>query len=401
MNNRQLFLRHVAQTSDAPLALEITKAQGMYMWDAAGKRILDLIAGISVCNIGHCHPKVVKAIQDQAQQYMHLLVYGELVQSPQVAFAARLTEHLPAALDSVYFTNSGTEAVEGAMKLAKRYTGRTEIIAFKNSYHGSTQGSLSIMGQEEWRNAYRPLLPDIQHLDYNDFSSLEHITTRTACVIAETVQAEAGVRPPQQEWLHALRQKCTETGALLVLDEIQCGLGRNGALWGFERFGIVPDVLLLGKALGGGMPLGAFISSRDIMWSLTHNPVLGHITTFGGHPVSCAAGLAALNALLEEDIIPSVKEKEQLFHQYLQHPSIKAVRSQGLLMAIELADFPFNKKVIDECISQSLLTDWFLFAPECLRIAPPLIISKEEIKEACGVIIAALDKIAASEMRGQ
>ena len=401
MNNRQLFLRHVAQTSDAPLALEITKAQGMYMWDAAGKRIMDLIAGISVCNIGHCHPRVVQAIQDQAQQYMHLLVYGELVQSPQVAFAARLTEHLPAALDSVYFTNSGTEAVEGAMKLAKRYTGRTEIIAFKNSYHGSTQGSLSIMGQEEWRNAYRPLLPDIQHLDYNDFSSLEHITTRTACVIAETVQAEAGVRPPQQEWLHALRQKCTETGALLVLDEIQCGLGRNGALWGFERFGIVPDVLLLGKALGGGMPLGAFISSRDIMWSLTHNPVLGHITTFGGHPVSCAAGLAALNALLEENIIPPVKEKEQLFHQYLQHPSIKAVRSQGLLMAIELADFPFNKKVIDECISQGLLTDWFLFAPECLRIAPPLIITAEEIEEACGVIIAALDKIAALEMKGQ
>jgi len=393
MNNRQLFLRHVAQTSDAPLALEITKAQGMYMWDAAGKRIMDLIAGISVCNIGHCHPKVVKAIQDQAQQYMHLLVYGELVQSPQVAFATRLTEHLPAALDSVYFTNSGTEAVEGAMKLAKRYTGRTEIIAFKNSYHGSTQGSLSIMGQEEWRNAYRPLLPDIQHLDYNDFKSLEHITTRTACVIAETVQAEAGVRPPQREWLHALREKCTQTGTLLVLDEIQCGLGRNGALWGFERFGIVPDVLLLGKALGGGMPLGAFISSRDIMWSLTHNPVLGHITTFGGHPVSCAAGLAALNALLDEQVIPAVEEKEQLFHQYLQHPAIKAIRSQGLLMAIELENFPFNKKVIDECISQGLLTDWFLFAPECLRIAPPLIISKEEIKEACGIIVAALDKM--------
>lgn len=395
MNNRQLFLRHVAQTSDAPLALEITKAQGMYMWDAAGKRIMDLIAGISVCNIGHCHPKVVKAIQDQAQQYMHLLVYGELVQSPQVAFAARLTEHLPAALDSVYFTNSGTEAVEGAMKLAKRYTGRTEIIAFKNSYHGSTQGSLSIMGQEEWRNAYRPLLPDIQHLDYNDFKSLEHITTRTACVIAETVQAEAGVRPPQREWLHALREKCTQTGTLLVLDEIQCGLGRNGALWGFERFGIVPDVLLLGKALGGGMPLGAFISSRDIMWSLTHNPVLGHITTFGGHPVSCAAGLAALNALLDEQIISAVEEKEQLFHQYLQHPVIKAIRSQGLLMAIELENFPFNKKVIDECISQGLLTDWFLFAPECLRIAPPLIISKEEIKEACRIIVAALDKMSA------
>jgi acetylornithine/succinyldiaminopimelate/putrescine aminotransferase len=393
MNNRQLFLRHVAQTSDAPLALEITKAQGMYMWDAAGRRIMDLIAGISVCNIGHCHPQVVKAIQDQAQQYMHLLVYGELVQSPQVAFAAKLTEYLPPALNSVYFTNSGTEAVEGAMKLAKRHTGRTGIVAFKNSYHGSTQGSLSIIGQEEWRNAYRPLLPGIQHLDYNDFSALEQITTRTACVIAETVQAEAGVRPPQQAWLYALREKCTQTGTLLVLDEIQCGLGRNGTLWGFERFGVVPDILLLGKALGGGMPLGAFIAARDIMWSLTNNPVLGHITTFGGHPVSCAAGLAAFNVLQEAQLVPAVQEKEQLFHQYLQHPAIKAVRSQGLLMAVELENFSFNKKVIDECISQGVLTDWFLFAPECLRIAPPLIISGEEIKEACGVILHALDKI--------
>ncbi|HEU4553088.1 MAG TPA: aminotransferase class III-fold pyridoxal phosphate-dependent enzyme [Chitinophaga sp.] len=393
MNNRQLFLRHVAQTSDAPLALEITKAQGMYMWDAAGRRIMDLIAGISVCNIGHCHPQVVKAIQDQAQQYMHLLVYGELVQSPQVAFAAKLTEYLPPALNSVYFTNSGTEAVEGAMKLAKRHTGRTEIVAFKNSYHGSTQGSLSIIGQEEWRNAYRPLLPGIQHLDYNNFSALEQITARTACVIAETVQAEAGVRPPQQAWLHALREKCTQTGTLLVLDEIQCGLGRNGTLWGFERFGIVPDILLLGKALGGGMPLGAFIAARDIMWSLTNNPVLGHITTFGGHPVSCAAGLAAFNALQEAQLVPAVQAKEQLFHQYLQHPAIKAVRSQGLLMAVELENFPFNKKVIDECISQGVLTDWFLFAPECLRIAPPLIINEAEIKEACGTILHALDKM--------
>jgi acetylornithine/succinyldiaminopimelate/putrescine aminotransferase len=393
MNNRQLFLRHVAQTSDAPLALEITKAQGMYMWDADGKRILDLIAGISVCNVGHCHPQVVKAIQEQAQQYMHLLVYGELVQSPQVAFANLLTTHLPASLNSVYFTNSGTEAVEGAMKLSKRYTGRTGIIAFKNAYHGSTQGSLSIIGQEEWRNAYRPLLPDIQHLDYNAWESLEHITHRTACVIAESVQAEAGVHVPQREWLHALREKCTQTGALLVLDEIQCGLGRNGTLWAFEQFDIVPDILLLGKALGGGMPLGAFIAAREIMWSLTNNPVLGHITTFGGHPVSCAAGLAGMQALLQEQLVPAVKGKEQLFHQYLQHPAIKAVRSLGLMMAVELESFTVNKKVIDYCISKGVLTDWFLFAPECLRIAPPLIITEEQIKEACGIIVEALDKI--------
>jgi acetylornithine/succinyldiaminopimelate/putrescine aminotransferase len=391
MNNRQLFLRHVAQTSDAPLALEIVKAQGMYMWDADGKRILDLIAGISVCNVGHCHPQVVKAIQEQAQQYMHLLVYGELVQSPQVAYARLLTSHLPASLNSVYFTNSGAEAVEGAMKLAKRYTGRTEIIAFNNSYHGSTQGALSIIGQESMRNAYRPLLPDIQHLEYNTPASLDHITERTACVIAETVQGEAGVRVPQQEWLHALREKCTQTGALLVLDEIQCGLGRNGSLWAFEQFGIVPDILLLGKALGGGMPLGAFIANRDIMWSLTNNPVLGHITTFGGHPVNCAAGMAGMQALLEEDLISTVKEKEQLFRQYLQHPAIKSIRSLGLMMALELENFPINKAVIDHCIAKGLLTDWFLFAPECLRIAPPLIITPQQIKESCDIILEALD----------
>lgn len=397
MNNRQLFLRHVAQTSDAPLALEITKAQGMYMWDANGKRILDLIAGISVCNVGHCHPQVVKAIQEQAQQYMHLLVYGELVQSPQVAYAQLLTSHLPASLDSVYFTNSGAEAVEGAMKLSKRHTGRTEIIAFKNSYHGSTQGALSIMGQEEWRNAYRPLLPDIQHLDYNAWESLEHITHRSACVIAETVQGEAGVRVPQREWLHALREKCTQTGTLLVLDEIQCGLGRNGTLWAFEQFGIEPDILLLGKALGGGMPLGAFIANREVMWSLTNNPVLGHITTFGGHPVNCAAGMAGLQVLLQDNLVPAVKEKEQLFRQYLQHPAIRSIRSLGLMIAVELENFPVNKKVIDHCISKGLLTDWFLFAPECLRIAPPLIITPEQIKESCDLILEALDTVTSKE----
>lgn len=393
MNNRQLFLRHVAQTSDAPLALEIVKAQGMYMWEASGRRILDLIAGISVCNLGHCHPEVVKAIQEQSQQYMHLLVYGELVQSPQVAFAALLAEHLPPALNSVYFTNSGTEAVEGAMKLAKRHTGRTEVIAFKNAYHGSTQGSLSIIGDEHWRNAYRPLLPDIQHLAYNEWASLDAITDRTACVIAETVQAEAGVRVPQREWLHALKKKCEENGVLLILDEIQCGLGRNGSLWGFEQFGIVPDMLLLGKALGGGMPLGAFITAKEIMWSLTSNPVLGHITTFGGHPVSCAAGLAGMQVLLKEQLIATVKKKEQLFREYLQHPAIKEIRSLGLLMAVELESFVVNKKVIDHCISKGVLTDWFLFAPECLRIAPPLIITEKEIEEACGVIIEALNHL--------
>jgi acetylornithine/succinyldiaminopimelate/putrescine aminotransferase len=320
---------------------------------------------------------------------MHLLVYGEFVQSPQVAYAKFLADHLPSTLDCVYFTNSGSEATEGAMKLAKRHTGRTEIIAFKNSYHGSTQGSLSLIGDEYWRNAYRPLLPDVQHLQYNTFKAIEQITTRTACVIAETVQAEAGVKPPQREWLQALRKKCTETGTLLILDEILCGLGRNGTLWAFEQFGIVPDVLLLGKALGAGMPLGAFISSRDIMWSLTNNPVLGHITTFGGHPVSCAAGLAGMKALLEADLISNVNAKGALFVKHLHHPAIKAVRSLGLMLAVEFDNFAFNKKVIDYCIDKGVLTDWFLFAPECLRVVPPLIITEDEIVHSCNIIVEA------------
>lgn len=393
MNNRQLFLQHVAQTSDAPLALEIVKAQGMYMWDADGKKYLDLIAGISVCNVGHCHPAVVKAIQEQAQTYMHLLVYGEFVQSPQVTYAKYLADHLPASLNSVYFTNSGSEAVEGAMKLAKRHTGRTGIVAFRNSYHGSTQGSLSIMGDEYWRNAYRPLLPDVQHLHHNDMGVMKQITERTACVIAETVQAEAGVRAPSREWMQALRQRCTETGTLLILDEIQCGLGRNGTLWAFEQYGIVPDVLLLGKALGGGMPLGAFIADREVMWGLTHQPVLGHITTFGGHPVACAAGLAGMKALVEENLVAGVAAKEQLFLHLLQHKHIRAVLSKGLMLAVELDDFASNKKVIDYCIANGLVTDWFLFAPQCIRIVPPLIITEEEIREACRIILAGLDTL--------
>ncbi|SHM59183.1 aspartate aminotransferase family protein [Chitinophaga sp. CF418] len=393
MNNRQLFLRHVAQLSDAPLALEIVKASGMYMWDTEGKKIMDLIAGISVCNVGHSHPAVVAAIKEQAEQYMHLLVYGELIQSPQVAFATLLTQHLPASLNSVYFTNSGAEAVEGAMKLAKRYTGRTEIIAFEKSYHGSTQGAMSIMGDESWRNAYRPLLPDIQHLTYNTWEAVDQITERTACIILETVQAEAGVRVPQKEWLQAIREKCTATGTLMVLDEIQCGLGRNGTLWGFEQTGVIPDILLLGKALGGGMPMGAFIADKEIMWSLTNKPVLGHMTTFGGHPVICAAGMAGFKVLLEEKLVDTVKAKGQLFHQYLQHPAIKEIRSLGLMMAVEFENFAMNKKVIDACIERGLLTDWFLFAPECLRIAPPLIISEEEIRQACKIIIDVLNEI--------
>ncbi len=391
MNNRQLFLDHVGQTSEAPLCLNIVKAEGSKMWDADGKEYIDIIGGISVCNVGHRHPAVVQAIKDQADAYLHIMVYGELVENPQVAYAKKLTDHLPKSLNAVFYTASGSEATEGAMKLAKRSTGRTQIVSFKNSYHGSTQGALSIMGSEYWQQAFRPLLPDILQLDYNNVAQLQQITHRTACVVAETVQAEAGVLPPINGWLKALRQRCTEVGALLVLDEIQCGFGRNGSLWAFEQFGVVPDILLLGKALGGGMPLGAFVADKKLMDTLSYNPVLGHINTFGGHPVSCAAGLAAFKVLLDDGLIKNVKEKEALFRTNLTHPAIKNINSFGLMMAVEFDSYETNKAIIDACILQGVFTDWFLFAANALRIVPPLNIDDEDIKAACKIITQVLE----------
>jgi acetylornithine/succinyldiaminopimelate/putrescine aminotransferase len=391
MNLHSLFLQHVAQTSTAPLALEIVKAEGCTLWDASGRQYIDGIGGISVANVGHRHPAVVEAIRQQLDAYLHVMVYGEFVQSPQVLYAKALTDHLPASLNSVYFTNSGAEAVEGAMKLAKRSTGRTEIIAFQNAYHGSTQGALSIIGDEYWRNAFRPLLPGIRHLQYNNFKALEQITENTACVIAETVQGEAGIVAPQHGWMQALRNRCTATGTLLILDEIQAGFGRTGALWGFEKVGIVPDVLLLGKALGGGMPLGAFVADVQLMQQLADNPVLGHITTFGGHPVCCAAGLAAFNALLNEGLLHEVSKKAALFQTRLVHPQIKAMRAFGLWMAVEFNSFETCKRIIDKCIEQGLLTDWFLFAPNCLRLSPPLVITETEIETACAIILNSIE----------
>jgi acetylornithine/N-succinyldiaminopimelate aminotransferase len=387
MNQRELFFKHLGQTSPAPLALEIVRAEAVYLYDVNGKKYLDSIGGISVCNTGHRHPEVVQAIKDQADRYLHVLVYGELIQSPQVEYAHLLASSLPENLGSVFFTNSGTEATEGAMKLAKRVTGRTEIVGFEYSYHGSTQGALSVMGDEYWRNAFRPLLPGISHLRYNNLSDLDQITRKTACVIAETVQAENGVIKPSKGWMQALRKKCNETGALLILDEIQVGFGRTGTCWGFEQYGIVPDIILLGKALGGGLPLGAFISSKSLMDSFTIHPALGHITTFGGHPLSCAAGLAAMKVLSKENLIASVAEKEKLFQKLLVHPSIKSVRTAGLLIAVGFENFETSKQVIDACIQDGLLTDWFLFASHCLRIAPPLTITFGEIEEICHVIL--------------
>lgn len=390
LTQRQLFFNHIAQTTETPLGLEIEKAEGVYLFDVSGKKYIDLISGISVSNVGHRHPKVLSAIKEQLDKYMHLMVYGEYIQSPQVQLAKLLTDNLPPNLNSVYFVNSGSEAIEGAMKLAKRATGRTEIISFKNAYHGSTQGSLSIMGNEEFKNAFRPLLPDTRQIEFNNVAELSHITNRTVCVVVETIQGEAGVVIPQNDFLKKIRARCTETGALLVLDEIQCGFGRTGKLFAFEHYDLVPDVLCLAKGMGGGMPIGAFIASKEIMNTLTNNPILGHITTFGGHPVCCAAALATLNVLLEEKIMEKVEAKEQLFRKLLKHPKIRSLNGKGLLLSIEFDSFEQNKKIIDKCIEKGVITDWFLFNTPSMRIAPPLIITEEEIETACRVIIQCL-----------
>ncbi len=391
---RTLFFQHIAQTSPAPIGLEIVKAEGCYQYDVTGKRYFDLISGFSVANIGHSNPAVIKAVKEQAEQYMHLIVYGEFIESPQTAYAQLLTQHLPASLDCVYFTNSGAEATEGALKLAKRSTNRTNIIAFNKSYHGSTQGALSVKGDEYYRNAFRPLLPCVFHFDYNADEILHAIDANTACVILETVQAESGITAPSKKWMQALRNKCNEQGALLILDEIQAGFGRTGTLWAFEQFDIVPDVLLLGKALGGGMPLGAFIANKNLMQSLSFNPVLGHITTFGGHPVSCAAGKAAFEVLLSNNYINDVTEKEKMFIENLQHLSIKKINHFGLWMSLQFESVETAQRIIHNCINNGLITDWFLFAPDCLRIAPPLIISKDEITEVCSMIMKSINEAA-------
>jgi len=387
---RQLFLANNAQTTGFPLLLEFERAEGVYMYDSKGKAYIDLISGIGVSNLGHNNPYVINAIKEQVDKYMHLMVYGEYVQTPQVRFAEKLVSILSDNLQSVYFVNSGAEAVEGALKLAKRYTGRQQIIACKNSYHGSTHGALSVMGNEDFKQAYRPLLPGIEFIRFNDIDDLHLITQQTACVIIETVQGEAGIRVPELSYMQALRKRCDETGTLLILDEIQAAMGRTGKLFAFEHYGIVPDILLLAKALGGGMPIGAFVSSNQIMGALKENPILGHITTFGGHPVCCAAGLAALEVLLDENLVDIVAEKEALMRSLLVHPAIKEVRGKGLMLAIELENFDINKKIIDRCIANGVITDWFLHCDNSMRIAPPLIITHQEIKKACEVIIEAI-----------
>ena len=388
---RQLFLNNNAQTTHFPLLLEFERAEGVYMYDKAGRPFIDLISGIGVSNLGHSNPKVIQAIKDQVDKYTHLMVYGEFVQTPQVRFAEKLISILPDKLNSVYFTNSGGEAVEGAMKLAKRFTGRQQIVAMHGSYHGSTHGALSIMGNEEFKQAYRPLLPGITFIRFNEPADLPSITTDTACIILETIQGEAGIRVPDLSYMQALRKRCTETGTLLVLDEIQAAFGRSGKMFAFEHFGIVPDILLLAKALGGGMPVGAFIASQEMMSAFKENPILGHITTFGGHPVCCAAGLAALEVLLNERLVEGVAAKGELIRSLLVHPAIRAIRGKGLMLAIEFDNFELNKKIIDRCIENGVITDWFLHCSNSMRIAPPLIITDEQISHACTVINEAID----------
>ena len=407
VTHRQLFFQHVAQTSDFPLALEIDRAEGVFIYSAVGsdghaKRYMDLISGIGVSNVGHRHPHVLNAIQRQLDKYLHLMVYGEYVQTPQTQLAQALvgTLSLATPLDNVYFTNSGTEAVEGAMKLAKRYTGRTEIISCINAYHGATQGALSLSGDEHFKRNYRPLLPDIRHIRYSNWVDIEQISHRTAAVVMEVVSAEAGVRLPDAGYLQAVRQRCTDMGALLIFDEIQTGFGRTGTFWAFEGAGesgtpVVPDVLLCAKGMGGGMPIGAFISSAEIMSVFKNNPILGHITTFGGHPVSCAASLATLQVIQErptggQNLYEQAEAKGQLFRQLLVHPAIRAVRGKGLMLAVEFDSFAVLKPIIDRAIERGVITDWFLFCDNSMRIAPPLIITEDQIREACAVILDAI-----------
>jgi acetylornithine/succinyldiaminopimelate/putrescine aminotransferase len=400
ITHRQHFFDHLAQTSDYPLALEIESAEGVYMYGKDGKSYMDLISGIAVSNVGHRHPKVLAAIHEQLEKHMHLLVYGEYVQGSQVKLAKALTETLDqesvnpspfGRINNVYFTNSGAEAVEGAMKLAKRFTGRTEFISCFEAYHGSTQGALSLAGAAFFKRNFRPLLPGIQNINHGFIPDLEKITNKTAAVVIEVIGGESGVRVPSKEYLIALRKRCTETGTLLILDEIQTGFGRTGSFWAFEQFDIYPDILLSAKGMGGGMPIGAFMASQEIMQVFKNNPILGHITTFGGHPVSCASALATLNVLIDDNLAAQSIQKGALFKSLLLHPDIKEVRGAGLMLAAEMESFDKLKSTIDRCIEKGLVIDWFLFCDNAMRIAPPLTITEDQIREACSTILEVLN----------
>lgn len=391
---RELFFRHVGQTSPSPLGFEIQRAEGVFMYGPGSKRYIDLVSGVSVSNVGHSNPEVVEAVREQAGKYMHLMVYGEIVQQPQVEHAKLLADVLPDPLEVVYYVNSGSEANEAALKLAKRKTGRTEIISCYNSYHGSTHGVLSLMGSETFKSSFRPLLPDVNHISFNSFPDLEKITGRTAAVIIEPVQGEGGVILPAEGYLEALRERCTKTGTVLIFDEIQTGFGRCGKLFACIRWKVVPDIITLAKALGGGMPLGAFVASAELMSLWQTNPVLGHITTFGGHPVSCAAALAALRILLREDWVEEAGRKGEIYKNELEvHPAVKEIRQAGLILAVDLGDSEAAGKIIPLLLEEGIMSDWFLFNPTSFRIAPPLSITDEEIMMSLKGIKRALDRL--------
>ncbi len=395
ISNRELFLRHLGQTSPEPMGLEIVRAKGVFLYDKDGKDYIDLVAGVSVANLGHDNQVITNAVKAQVDKYLHLMVYGEFIEEPQVKLASLLSDLLPKEIESTYLVNSGSEAIEGAMKLAKRHTGRYEIVSCKNAYHGSTHGAMSLMSDEYYTDAFRPLLPGISHIEYNNFDDLKKITGKTACVIIEPVQGEAGVISPEKEYLQEVRKRCNQTGTLLVFDEIQTGFGRTGELFAFRKFKVEPDILVTAKALGGGMPIGAFSSSKKIMDTLISNPVLGHITTFGGHPVSAAAAFASLEYITKNpDIIKSVTAKEKLFKDLLTGlPQVKEIRSNGLLMAVDLGNSENLFKAVDLLQINGIHTDWFLFDDHSFRISPPLTITNDEIKEACKRIKTALKKL--------
>ena len=394
---RRQFLAHVGQTSPAPQLITVERAEGVFFYTPEGKRYYDLISGVSVSNVGHANAAVVEAVCRQARDYMHVMVYGEMVERPQVEYATLIANLLPDPLNSVYFLNSGAEAVEGALKLAKRYTGRTEMISMRRAYHGSTHGAMSMMGfpeGEEWKNAFRPLLPDCRAIEYNNFEELNQITERTACVLCEPVQGEAGVRLPKNGYLEALRERCSQVGALLIFDEIQVGMGRSGEMFAMKKYGVTPDIVCLAKAFGGGMPLGAFISSNQIMNTLQYNPVLGHITTFGGHPVCCAAGLAATKYLIDNKVVESVESKGALYEQLLKdHPQVVEIRRNGLLLAVELGSSEKLYKIMDKFIEKGILSDWFLYCDTAFRISPPLTITEEEIRGSVEIIVECLNNL--------
>ena len=387
------FLKYQAQTGSHPLALEISHANGNYVYDSVGKKYLDFIAGVSANTLGHNHPKISEAIKQQVDKYTHVMVYGEFIQQPQVELCKLLVEHLPKSLETVYLTNSGTEATEGALKLAKRITGRSEIIAAKNAYHGNTQGAMSVCGKEEQNSAFRPLIPGIKFIEFNNEFDLIQITKNTAAVILETIQGGAGFIEPQNNFLKKVKEQCLKVGALLILDEIQSGIGRTGTFFGFENYNVIPDIIVAGKGLGGGMPIGAFISSNKIMSSLKENPKLGHITTFGGHPVIAAAAQATLSELFNSTLIQQTLEKEALFRKLLVHPLITEIRGKGLMLAAMVETSEIASKVILESLDKGLLLFWLLFEDRAIRITPPLTISENEIYEGCNIIIDILNNI--------